>query len=62
MSSVVGGFYFGIFYPYDSPLYDPNGSEEIITGSCFAMVGQPKNYRGFLYRDSTLLVDNYFYA
>lgn len=44
MSGVVGGFYSGVFYPSDSPLYDPTGSGdiEIIAGDCFAPVGQPE--------------------
>lgn len=63
MSGVIGGFYFGVFYPCDSPLYDPTGSSgEIIYGSCFAPVGQPEKYRGFLYQTAVLLADNYLYA
>ena len=41
MSSVVGGFYSGVFYPSDSPLYDPTGGGEYQNGDCFATVGQP---------------------
>lgn len=59
MSFVVGGFYYGVFYPSGSPLYDPTGT---IDGDCFAPVGQPENYRGFLYQTATLLADNYLYA
>ncbi len=62
MSSVVGGFYSGVFYPSDSPLYDPTGSGEYQNGDCFATVGQPENYRGFLYQTATLLADSYLYA
>lgn len=64
MSGVVDGFYSGVFYPSDSPLYDPTGSGdiEIIAGDCFAPVGQPENYRGFLYQTATLLADSYLYA
>ena len=55
MSGVVGGFYYGVFYPSDSPLYDPTGSSgEYVDGNCFATVGQPENYRGFLYQTATL--------
>lgn len=61
MSGVVGGFYYGVFYPSDSPLYDPTGGE-YINGDCFATVGQPENYRGFLYQTATLLADSYLYA
>lgn len=35
---------------------------EYIDGSCFATVGQPENYRGFLYQTATLLADSYLYA
>lgn len=63
MSGVVGGFYYGVFYPSDSPLYDPTGSNgEYVDGNCFATVGQPENYRGFLYQTATLLADSYLYA
>lgn len=63
MSGVVGGFYYGVFYPSDSPLYDPTGSGgEYIDGSCFVTVEQPENYRGFLYQTATLLADSYLYA
>ena len=63
MLCVVGGFYSGVFYPSDSPLYDPTGGgSEYINGTCFAPVGQPDNYRGFLYQTATLLADSYLYA
>lgn len=62
MSCVVGGFYSGVFYPSDSPLYDPSGGGVTIDGDCFATVGQPENYRGFLYQTATLLADSYLYA
>lgn len=63
MSSVVGGFYSGVFYTSDSPLYDPDGGgSTVINGDCFAPVGQPDNYRGFLYQTATLLADSYLYA
>lgn len=60
-SIVVGGFYSGVFYTSDSPLYEPQGGE-VINGDCFATVGKPDNYRGFLYQTATLLADSYLYA
>lgn len=63
MPVVVGGFYSGVFYPSDSPLYDPTGDNiEYVNGECFAAVGQPENYCGFLYQTATLLADSYLYA
>ena len=49
--SMAYGFYWGVFYPYCSPPYEPpDGNDPVITGSCFAAVGQPENYQGFLYQ------------
>lgn len=58
------GYYYGIFYPSDSPAYKPPDSEEIpdITGDCFAPIGQPDNYRGFLYQTTKLRADYKLYA
>lgn len=57
------GFYHGVFYPFDSPLYNPQGSDEpVINGACFAVVGQPENYHGFLYQTAELLADYILYA
>lgn len=61
--SMAYGFYWGVFYPYCSPPYEPpDGNDPVITGSCFAAVGQPENYHGFLYQTAELLADNIFYA
>ena len=62
MSSVIGGFYYGVFYPNNSPLYNPTDDSEYIDGDCFSTIGQPANYRGFLYQTATLLADSYLYA
>ena len=56
--SMAYGFYWGVFYPYEPP----DGNDPVITGSCFAAVGQPENYQGFLYQTAELLADNIFYA
>ncbi len=62
--SVMYGFYRGVFYPYCSPVYKPpdSGDESETVGSCFAAVGQPENYRGFLYQTAELLADYILYA
>lgn len=57
--SMAYGFYWGIFYPQSSPEYKP--PDELV-GSCFAAVGQPENYQGFLYQTAELLADNILYA
>lgn len=60
--SIAYGFYWGVFYPSNSPLYNPDGDEPVINGACFAAVGQPENYRGFLYQTAELLADYILYA
>lgn len=59
--SMAYGFYWGVFYPKGSPEYKPP-DDGATTGSCFAAVGQPENYQGFLYQTAELLADNIFYA
>lgn len=59
--SMAVGFYSGVFYAPDSPLYQP--SQELpVQGECFAAVGQMGNYRGFLFESTELLADYIFYA
>lgn len=61
--SMAYGFYWGIFYPYCSPPYKPpDGDDETVKGSCFASVGQPENYEGFLYQTAELRSDYILYA
>lgn len=57
---IAYGFYQGVFYPGDSPLYDPH-EEPTVDGACFAPVGQPENYRGFLYTTAELREDYYLH-
>lgn len=58
--SIAYGFYQGVFYFSDSPLYKPQ-DEPVVEGSCFAPVGQPENYRGFLYQTAELREDYYLH-
>ena len=62
MSFAVGGFYAGVFYPVNSPLYQPTGGEDLMYGACFAPVGQGVSYRGFLFQTAELREDYYLYA
>lgn len=62
MSFAVGGFYAGIFYPTNSPLYQPTGGEDLVYGACFAPIGQGASYRGFLFQTAELRKDFYLYA
>ena len=50
-------FYVGVFYPCCSPLYRP----EEYDGACFAAIGQPENYHGFLYQEDHMLAAEIFY-
>ena len=59
--TTASGFYAGIFYPANSPLYDPSGGE-LIYGGCFAAAGQGTAYRGFLFQTTELRADYYLYA
>lgn len=59
--SIAYGFYQGVFYPGNSPLYNPS-DEPVINGACFAPVGQSGDYHGFLYETAELLADYIFYA
>lgn len=60
--SMAYGFYWGVFYPVRSPPYDPGGDEPTNTGSCFAPVGQPEDYKGFLFNTAELRSDYILYA
>lgn len=53
------GFYASVFYPFNSPLYNPGTVE--IPGSCFA-VGDVDYTNGYLYLDATLLSDSFLFA
>lgn len=59
--SMAYGFYWGVFYPYCSPPYDPpdNGDDVVMIGVCFVSEGQPADYKGFLLQ-SAELCSNYF--
>ena len=46
-------FYVGVFYPCCSPLYKPHGDDPT-EGACFAPVGKPENYHGFLSQTAEL--------
>ena len=59
--SMAYGFYWGVFYPYCSPEYKPPDDKPVTTGSCFAAIGQPENYQGFLYQTAELRNDFYLY-
>lgn len=62
--SMAYGFYWGVFYPVHSPPYEPpgGGDDLVITGSCFAPVGQPEDYKGFLFNTAELRSDYILYA
>lgn len=60
--SMAYGFYWGVFYPVHSPPYDPGGDDPTVIGSCFAPVGQPEDYKGFLFNTAELRSDYILYA
>lgn len=62
--SMAYGFYWGVFYPQFSPPYEPpgGGDKPVVSGSCFAPVGQPEDYKGFLYQTAELRSDYILYA
>lgn len=60
--SMAYGFYWGVFYPVHSPPYDPGGDETTNIGSCFAPIGQPGDYKGFLFNTAELRSDYILYA
>lgn len=60
--SMAYGFYQGVFYPGESPLYDPGGDVPETNGVCFAPIGQPESYRGFLYQTAELMANYILYA
>ncbi len=60
--SFASGFYSGVFYPYDSPLYEGFDDIPAEYGSCFAVVGENSDYQGLLYMTSILLADSYLKA
>ena len=62
--SMAYGFYWGVFYPVHSPPYDPpgGGDDPVVAGSCFAPVGQPEDYKGFLFDTAELCSDYILYS
>ena len=62
--SMAYGFYWGVFYPVHSPPYEPpgGGDDPAVAGSCFAPVGQPEDYKGFLFNTAELRSDYILYA
>lgn len=60
--SIAYGFYQGVFYPLDSPLYDPGEDVPVTDGVCFAPIGQSENYHGFLYQTAELRANYILYA
>lgn len=60
--SMAYGFYWGVFYPVHSPPYNPGGDDPTNIGSCFAPVGQPEDYKGFLFNTAELRSDYILYA
>lgn len=62
--SMAYGFYQGVFYPWNSPIYNPGGDVPVpeTNGVCFAPIGQPENYHGFLYQTAELMADYILYA
>lgn len=57
---VMQSFYNGVFFSPNSPVY--TFSFDTIAGNCFAPLGQPSNYRGFLFNEAVLREDFILYA
>lgn len=56
------GFYAGVFYPPNSPLLSLPDYRPDEYGSCFAVIGDERDYQGLLYTTSILLADSYLKA
>ena len=60
--SMAYGFYYGIFYPPCSPVFDFEDDNPKKDGPCFATIGKPTDYHGFLLQTAELRSDYILYA